>query len=306
MQQQQEQNGKTPRRNRPEHLRKPEWLKVRLGAEAGYATVSGTLGDESLHTICQSGACPNLGECWRAGTATVMILGDVCTRSCRFCAVRTGRPLPPDPEEPVRVARAIARMKLRHAVITSVDRDDLPDGGAALWAETVQAVRTLSPGTTMETLVPDFKGCERDIRTVVEASPEVISHNIETVERLTPQVRVQARYRRSLEVLRLMKSLGAPRTKSGLMLGLGETPDEVLATLNDLRQAGVDIVTIGQYLQPTRRHLPVQQYVHPDQFARYGQYAREIGFRAVQSGPLVRSSYHAHTQVFAVDEAPGK
>ena len=286
--------------------RKPEWLKIKLPMGQLSVDVLNTIRGHHLNTICTSGRCPNQGECWGCGTATFMIGGNICTRACKFCNVTTGHPAPLDPQEPEHVARSIRLLGLKHAVITSVDRDDLPDGGAALWAETVQAVRTLSPGTTMETLVPDFKGCERDIRTVVEASPEVISHNIETVERLTPQVRVQARYRRSLEVLRLMKSLGAPRTKSGLMLGLGETPDEVLATLNDLRQAGVDIVTIGQYLQPTRRHLPVQQYVHPDQFARYGQYAREIGFRAVQSGPLVRSSYHAHTRVFAVDEAPGK
>ena len=298
--------GNTPQRQPVKHLRKPEWLKVRLGAEAGYASVSGTLGRESLHTICRSGSCPNLGECWRAGTATVMILGDICTRSCRFCAVRTGRPLPVDPEEPMRVARAVRDMKLRHAVITSVDRDDLPDGGASVWVETIRAIRVLSPGTTMETLVPDFKACESDIRSVVQAAPEVISHNIETVERLTPQVRVQARYRRSLEVLTLFRSLGAPRTKSGLMLGLGETPDEVFATLDDLRACGVDIVTIGQYLQPTRQHLPVQQYVHPDQFAHYARYARQIGFRAVQSGPLVRSSYHAQDQLFPLDTPQGE
>lgn len=290
-------------REKTPHLRKPDWLKVRLGAGQGYSGVSGALGRGHLHTICQSGSCPNLGECWRAGTATLMILGDICTRSCRFCAVTTGRPLPPDPDEPMRVARAVREMNLRHAVITSVDRDDLPDGGASLWAETIRAVHATSPGTTIEALVPDFKGCRDDLRTVVKASAEVLSHNIETVRRLTPQVRVQARYERSLEVLHTMKELGAPRTKSGLMLGLGETEQEVLQTLSDLREAGVDIVTIGQYLQPTRKHLPVQQYVHPDLFARYRRDALAMGFRYVQSGPLVRSSYHAAEQVFPLDPA---
>lgn len=278
-------------------LRKPEWLKVRLGGGEHYGGVSGTLERGSLHTICRSGSCPNLGECWRAGTATFMILGDICTRSCRFCAVKTGRPLPPDEEEPMRVADAVKEMNLRHAVITSVDRDDLPDGGASFWARVVRVVREVSPGTTLETLVPDFKGRAEDIGTVVEASPEVISHNIETVERLTPEVRVQARYRRSLDVLRLMKEMGAPRTKSGIMLGLGETEDEILATLSDMRSVGVDIVTIGQYLQPTRNHLPVREYVAPETFARYKEQALQMGFRFVQSGPLVRSSYHAADHV---------
>lgn len=278
-------------------LRKPEWLKVRLGGGEHYGGVSGTLERGSLHTICRSGSCPNLGECWRAGTATFMILGDICTRSCRFCAVKTGRPLPPDEEEPMRVAHAVKEMNLRHAVITSVDRDDLPDGGASFWARVVRAVREVSPATTLEALVPDFKGCPEDIRTVVEAAPEVISHNIETVERLTSEVRVQARYRRSLDVLRLMKEMGAPRTKSGIMLGLGETEQEILATLSDMRSVGVDIVTIGQYLQPTRNHLPVREYVVPETFARYKEEALGMGFRFVQSGPLVRSSYHAADHV---------
>ena len=239
-----------------------------------------------------------MGECWMAGTATFMVLGNICTRSCRFCAVTTGRPLPPDPDEPRRVAESIRDMGLRHAVITSVDRDDLPDGGAAFWAEVIRTVRKVSPGTTVEVLVPDFKGVEKDIRTVVEASPDIISHNMETVERLSRQVRVQARYDRSLEVLKTMKRLGARRTKSGIMLGLGETEDEILATLSDLRSADVDIVTIGQYLRPTKEHLPVSEYVTPEKFEFYRQQGLRMGFRIVQSAPLVRSSYHAADHVF--------
>ena len=239
-----------------------------------------------------------MGECWMAGTATFMVLGNICTRSCRFCAVTTGRPLPPDPDEPRRVAESIRDMGLRHAVITSVDRDDLPDGGAAFWAEVIRTVRKVSPGTTVEVLVPDFKGVEKDMRTVVEASPDIISHNMETVERLSRQVRVQARYDRSLEVLKTMKRLGARRTKSGIMLGLGETEDEILATLSDLRSADVDIVTIGQYLRPTKEHLPVSEYVTPEKFEFYRQQGLRMGFRIVQSAPLVRSSYHAADHVF--------
>ena len=239
-----------------------------------------------------------MGECWMAGTATFMVLGNICTRSCRFCAVTTGRPLPPDPDEPRRVAESIRDMGLRHAVITSVDRDDLPDGGAAFWAEVIRTVRKVSPGTTVEVLVPDFKGVEKDIRTVVEASPDIISHNMETVERLSRQVRVQARYDRSLEVLKTMKRLGARRTKSGIMLGLGETEDEILATLSDLRSADVDIVTIGQYLRPTKEHLHVSEYVTPEKFEFYRQQGLRMGFRIVQSAPLVRSSYHAADHVF--------
>lgn len=291
-------NKNREERTRSGHLRKPDWLKVRIGGGENYGEVSGTVARGSLHTICQSGSCPNMGECWRQGTATFMILGDICTRSCRFCAVKTGRPLPPDAEEPRRVADAIREMDLRHAVLTSVDRDDLPDGGAAFWAEVIGTIRKTVPGTTIEALVPDFKGNASDVRTVVNAAPEILSHNIETVERLTPEVRVQARYRRSLDVLRMMKEMGAPRTKSGMMLGLGETQDEILATLSDLREAGVDIVTIGQYLQPTRRHLPVRQYVAPETFVHYRQKALDMGFRYVQSGPLVRSSYHAADHIF--------
>lgn len=278
-------------------LRKPEWLKVRMSGGESYAAVSQTLGERGLHTICRSGSCPNIGECFRAGTATFMILGDICTRSCRFCNVKTGRPLPVDPLEGEKVALSIKEMGLRHAVITSVDRDDLPDGGAAVWADIIRTIRRVCPSTTIEVLVPDFKGVEKDIRTVVEASPDIISHNMETVERLTPHVRVQAKYRRSLEVLRLMKQMGSRRTKSGIMLGLGESEEEIITTMEDMRGVGVDVITIGQYLQPTRSHLPVEEYVHPDKFAYYGTLARKMGFLFVQSGPLVRSSYHAEEQV---------
>ena len=291
-----EETGETENKDMP--LRKPHWLKVKIGSGAEYPFVREKIEGSRLHTICQSGACPNMGECWMAGTATFMVLGNICTRSCRFCAVTTGRPLPPDPDEPRRVAESIRDMGLRHAVVTSVDRDDLSDGGAAFWAEVIRTVRKVSPGTTVEVLVPDFKGVEKDIRTVVEASPDIISHNMETVERLSRQVRVQARYDRSLEVLKTMKRLGARRTKSGIMLGLGETEDEILATLSDLRSADVDIVTIGQYLRPTKEHLPVSEYVTPEKFEFYRQQGLRMGFRIVQSAPLVRSSYHAADHVF--------
>lgn len=239
-----------------------------------------------------------MNECWNAGTATFMILGDICTRSCRFCSVKTGRPLPADAGEPDRVARSVKLMGLKHAVITSVDRDDLPDGGSTLWAETVRAVRRESPGTTLETLIPDFQGKGDDIGRLIEAAPEIISHNIETVRRLTREVRIQARYDRSLEVLSYLRKNGRSRVKSGLMLGLGETPGEVLETLEDLYRAGVEIVTIGQYLQPNKELLPVQEYVTPEIFDRYGRAAREMGFKVVQSAPLVRSSYHGEQHLF--------
>ncbi|MDD4819228.1 MAG: lipoyl synthase [Flavobacteriales bacterium] len=278
-------------------LRKPHWLKVKMSGGESYSSVRQTVEGHALHTICQSGSCPNIGECWRAGTATFMILGNICTRSCRFCAVQTGRPLPVDETEPEKIAESIKLMKLRHAVITSVDRDDLPDGGAGIWAKTIQAVRLATPQTTIEVLVPDFKGVEKDIKTVVDARPDIISHNMETVERLTREVRVQARYRRSLSVLEMMKKLGARRTKSGIMLGLGETKEEVLQTLADMRSVSVDVVTIGQYLRPTREHLAVEEYVTPEMFDFYGEQAKKMGFLFVQSAPLVRSSYHAEMQV---------
>ena len=234
---------------------------------------------------------------WGEGTATFMILGNICTRSCGFCNVATGRPLPVDWDEPDRVARSIQRMKIKHAVLTSVDRDDLADGGSIIWAETVSAVRRLSPGTTMETLIPDFRGITDQIDRIVEAAPEVVSHNMETVRRLTRQVRIQAQYDRSLEVLRYLKANGVNRTKTGIMLGLGETEDELYQTLDEVRSVGVDVVTLGQYLQPSARHLPVQRFVEPEEFERLGAYARTLGFRHVESSPLVRSSYHAERHV---------
>jgi lipoic acid synthetase len=278
-------------------VRKPNWLRVKLPTGTNYRAVREVVDQYKLHTICESGRCPNMGECWGEGTATFMILGNICTRSCGFCNVATGRPLPVDWDEPDRVARSIQRMKIKHAVLTSVDRDDLPDGGSIIWAETVAAVRRLSPGTTMETLIPDFRGITDQIDRIVEAAPEVVSHNMETVRRLTRQVRIQAQYDRSLEVLRYLKSNGVNRTKTGIMLGLGETEDELYQTLDEVRAVGVDVVTLGQYLQPSPRHLPVQRFVEPEEFERLGAYARTLGFRHVESSPLVRSSYHAERHV---------
>ncbi len=273
-------------------LRKPEWLRIRLTKAQDYSILREVLERGQLHTICESGACPNKGECWGAGTATFMILGDICTRNCRFCNVKTGKPLPADPGEPERVASAVSSMQVKHCVLTSVDRDDLPDGGAGIWAETIKAVKAASPGTTIEALIPDFKGSKQDIQKVIEAGPEVISHNLETVKRLTSEVRLYANYQTSLEVIEFIASSGT-RAKSGIMLGLGETEEEIFETMDDLLRAGCQVLTLGQYLQPTRRHLPVQKYVHPDDFKRYGEIARKKGFRFVESDPLVRSSYHA-------------
>ena len=278
--------------------RKPDWLRVRLPIGEGYRKVRSLVDTHKLHTICESGNCPNMGECWGAGTATFMILGNVCTRSCGFCSVATGRPLEPDYDEPQRVAEAIFLMKVKHAVITSVDRDEMKDGGSVIWQHTIRAVKALNPDTTLETLIPDFKGDRENIGRIVEAAPEVVSHNIETVERLTRQVRIQAKYWRSMEVLRILKQ-GGMRTKSGIMLGLGETKEEVKATLRDLRDNGVDVVTIGQYLQPTRKHLPVERFVHPEEFAEYREIGYGLGLDYVESGPLVRSSYHSEKHVFA-------
>jgi lipoyl synthase len=278
-------------------VRKPNWLRVKLPTGENYRAVRNVVDQYKLHTICESGRCPNMGECWGEGTATFMILGNICTRSCGFCNVATGRPLPVDWDEPDRVARSIQRMKIKHAVLTSVDRDDLPDGGSIIWGETVRAVRRLSPGTTMETLIPDFRGMTDQIDRIVEAAPEVVSHNMETVRRLTRQVRIQAQYDRSLEVLRYLKANGVNRTKTGIMLGLGETEDELYQALDDVRAVGVDVVTLGQYLQPSPRHLPVQRFVEPEEFERLGAYARTLGFRHVESSPLVRSSYHAERHV---------
>lgn len=278
-------------------IRKPDWLRVKLPIGDNYKHVRGLVDNHKLHTICESGNCPNMGECWGAGTATFMILGNVCTRSCGFCAVATGKPEPADWDEPQRVAEAIHLMKVKHAVITSVDRDELPDGGSTIWHNTIKAVKALNPGTTLETLIPDFKGKKEDIQRVIDAAPEVVSHNIETVERLTRQVRIQAKYWRSMDVIRTLKE-GGMRTKSGIMLGLGETKEEVIQTLRDLQAWGCDVVTIGQYLQPTKNHLPVQRFVHPDEFAEYREIGYSLGLDYVESGPLVRSSYHSEKHVF--------
>jgi len=280
------------------HTKKPNWLRVKLPTGDNYRSVRKLVDNYKLHTICESGNCPNMGECWGEGTATFMILGNICTRSCGFCNVATGRPEAVDWEEPDRVARSVKLMKVKHAVLTSVDRDDLADGGSIIWAETVKAVRRLSPTTTMETLIPDFRGMMNNVQRIVDVHPEVVSHNIETVRRLTRKVRIQAQYDRSLEVLKFLKDNGMKRTKSGIMLGLGELHEEVLESMNDLRQAGVDILTIGQYLQPTTRHLPVVEFVEPARFDEYKTVGVQMGFRFIESGPLVRSSYHAERHLF--------
>jgi lipoic acid synthetase len=281
--------------NKPKY-KKPEWLKVKLPLGENYLKVREIVDKHKLHTICQSGNCPNMGECWGAGTATFMILGNICTRSCGFCAVATGRPLPVDWDEPMRVAQSVKLMGVKHCVITSVDRDDLKDGGSIIWAETIKAIREISPETKFECLIPDFQGKWENIKRIVDAKPDIVSHNIETVRRLTKKVRIQAKYERSLEVLRMLKEAGM-RTKSGLMVGLGETVEEIYETIDDLRSVNVDVITIGQYLQPTAKHLPVARFVHPDEFKAFKEYALQKGFRHVESGPLVRSSYHAEKHV---------
>lgn len=278
-------------------IRKPEWLKVKLPSGKVSSDVLKNVTKHELHTICQSGNCPNQAECWGEGTATLMILGNVCTRSCQFCNVETGKPEAVDVMEPYRVAESIKLMGLKHAVITSVDRDDLKDGGAKVWAATIRMIRKHCPGVTMETLIPDFQGKWENLQYVIDAKPEVVSHNIETVKRLTKEVRMQAKYERSLEVLKRLKDGGIKRTKSGIMLGLGETEEEVLEAMDDLRAAGVDVLTIGQYLQPTKKHLAVQDYIHPDMFRKYEMLGLNKGFTFVESGPLVRSSYHAERHV---------
>jgi len=277
-------------------LKKPKWLKVKLPTGQAFKNVRGITKSHDLHTICESGNCPNMGECWGEGTATFMILGNICTRSCGFCNVMTGRPLAVDVSEPKKVARSIKLMKVKHAVITSVDRDDLKDGGASIWVETINEIRKENPHTTMETLIPDFKGRLKDIQPIIDVAPEVVSHNIETVRRLTKKVRIQAKYDRSLDTLRFLYE-GGIKTKSGIMLGLGETEDEVIETMHDLRKVGVQIVTIGQYLQPTKKHLPVFEYITPEQFKKYEEIGKSLGFRHVESGPLVRSSYHAEKHI---------
>jgi len=282
---------------KPSFKRKPEWLRVKLPVGEDYAMVRKIVDTHKLHTICESGSCPNMGECWGAGTATFMILGNICTRSCGFCAVATGRPLAVDTEEPRRLAESVKLMGVKHCVITSVDRDDLSDGGSFIWVETIRAVRELNPKTTMETLIPDFQGKWENLQRLIDAAPEIISHNLETVRRLTKQVRVQAKYERSLEVLKRISDAGI-RTKSGIMLGLGETSEEVIESMQELKEAGVHILTLGQYLQPTLKHLPVENFIHPDVFQEYKKIGMEMGFRYVESGALVRSSYHAEKHIF--------
>ncbi|MFM8448851.1 MAG: lipoyl synthase [Haliscomenobacter sp.] len=276
----------------PETKRKPDWLRVKLPIGEKYRKVRELVDEYKLHTICQSGNCPNMGECWGEGTATFMILGNTCTRSCSFCAVKTGRPSEFDQDEPRRVAEAIFLMKVKHAVITSVNRDELADRGAEIWYQTVRAVKEISPSTTIETLIPDVKATWSALERMISAGQEVVSHNMETVERLYRKVRPQAKYARSLEQIQRTKAFGK-RTKSGIMVGLGETKEEVFQTMEDLRAHGCDVLTIGQYLQPTKMHLEVAEFIHPDLFAAYKEKGLELGFAFVESGPLVRSSYHA-------------
>lgn len=277
-------------------VKKPDWLKVSFSASGRYSDTKRIVDQHCLHTICTSGRCPNIGECWSKGTATFMIAGDICTRSCKFCNTQTGKPLPLNPDEPKAVAKSISLMNLTHAVITSVDRDDLPDLGAKHWAETIREIKSLNPETTVEVLIPDFQGKAELVELVTGAKPEIISHNMETVRRLTPMVRSAARYETSLQVLgQIAKS--SSRCKSGIMVGLGETPEEVEELMKDLIGVGCNILTIGQYLQPTHKHYPVAEYIHPDQFKAYKEKALELGFEMVESAPLVRSSYHAEKHI---------
>ena len=281
---------------KPQRIPKPNWLRVKLPTGETYKKVREIVSEHKLHTICESGHCPNMGECWGEGTATFMILGNICTRSCGFCSVSTGRPEPVDAFEPSKVAKSVKLMKVKHAVITSVDRDELKDGGSEIWAATVRAIRQQSPGTTLETLIPDFAGKWENLQRIIDVAPEVVSHNLETVRRLTKGVRIQAKYDRSLEVLERLGKANI-RTKSGLMLGLGETKEEVIESMDDLRNVGVNVLTLGQYLQPTPKHLPVVEFIHPDLFDEYKDIALSKGFMYVESSPLVRSSYHAEKHV---------
>lgn len=278
-------------------ISKPEWLKIQLPTGEEFKKVKNLVKEHDLHTICQSGNCPNQGECWGAGTATMMILGNTCTRSCQFCNVATGKPEAVDIREPYRVAQSVKTMGLKHIVITSVDRDDLKDGGSKIWAATIRQIRKHCPGVTIETLIPDFQGKWENLQRVIDIAPEVVSHNLETVERLSRKVRVQARYERSLEVLDRLKKGGIQRTKSGIMLGLGETEEEIYQCMDDLRSVDCNVLTMGQYLQPSKKHLPVDKYVSPAEFDLYKAVALEKGFTFVESGPLVRSSYHAEKHV---------
>ena len=276
---------------------KPKWLRVKLPTGESYREVRRLVDKHKLHTICESGSCPNMGECWGEGTATFMILGNICTRSCGFCAVKTGRPMAVDLMEPKRVSESVKLMKVKHAVLTSVDRDDLADGGADIWVETVKAIRRASPSTTLETLIPDFVGKWNNLQKIIDVAPEIVSHNLETVRRLTKEVRIQAKYDRSLEVLFRLKK-GGMKTKSGIMLGLGESEEEVVETMEDLRSVNVDILTLGQYLQPTPKHLFVQDFITPEQFQYYKDIGLKMGYKYVESGPLVRSSYRAEKHLF--------
>lgn len=276
--------------------RLPQWLRMQRAKGENYSMVKHVVAENQLHTICTSGNCPNIGECWNSGTATFMILGDICTRACKFCGTKTGKPLPPDHQEPERLADSVKAMKLKHCVITSVDRDDLKDGGASFWAETIKKVKEVNPGTTMETLIPDFDGIEDNLRIVIDAGPDVISHNIETVRRLTPVIRTKAKYDRSLGVLKYISECGRT-AKSGFMLGLGENEEEINSTIEDIYATGCRILTIGQYLQPAFGHMEVVEYVTPERFEKYRRSALELGFDFVESGPLVRSSYHAECHV---------
>lgn len=281
--------------------RLPGWLKMKLPIGYKYSRVKNLSQKHKLHTICSSGNCPNIGECWSRGTATFMILGDICTRNCKFCGVKTGKPAPVDQDEPFRVAESVRILGLKHCVVTSVDRDDLPDGGASIWAETISSIKKINPGTTIEVLIPDFNGQSELIRQVIDAGPEVISHNLETVRRLTPSVRSKAGYDTSLGVIRFVSS-SKIRSKSGIMLGLGETRDEILETMDDLLEAGCEVLTIGQYLAPGKDHMPVISYIHPEQFEEYGRIALQKGFRFVESSPLVRSSYNAEKHAGTQEE----
>lgn len=280
-----------------QRVKKPDWLRVKLPTGEEYVKVRGIVSKHKLHTICESGNCPNMGECWGAGTATFMILGNICTRSCGFCAVATGKPRPVDWDEPKRVAESVKLMGVKHCVITSVDRDDLKDGGSIIWAETIKEIRAISPETKFECLIPDFAGKWENLQRIIDVQPDIVSHNMETVRRLTSQVRIQAKYDRSLEVLKRLDAAGV-KTKSGIMLGLGETEQEIFESIDDLASVNCDVLTMGQYLQPTPKHLPVARFIHPDEFKAYKDYALQKGFRFVESGPLVRSSYHAEKHIF--------
>jgi lipoyl synthase len=281
--------------------RLPKWLKMKLPVGYNYSKVKNLSQKHNLHTICSSGNCPNIGECWSRGTATFMILGNICTRNCKFCGVKSGKPFAPDKEEPLRIAESVRMLELSHCVVTSVDRDDLPDKGAGIWAETIRSIKALNPGTTIEVLIPDFDGIKGLLQQVIEARPEVISHNLETVRRLTPFIRSRARYDTSLSVISNI-SLSGIRSKSGIMLGLGETAEEIIMTMDDLREAGCEVITIGQYLAPSKEHMPVVRYVEPEEFEFYGRTAREKGFMFVESSPLVRSSYQAEKHAGVMEE----